>query len=197
MGDLNAKVGDEHEKWKDVLGHHGFGKINNRGEKLLTFCAANNLCITNTMYKQKKTSRQWTWESSNQKTHNKIDYIMINNKWKNCITNSRSFPSADVGSDHQLVLADLHLRFKMKPKPNVPKRFDVFKLSNATVKQNYEIEIGGKFGPLLNDEDTDVNTLWEGVKSVFNNTSEELLGKKKPNQSKPWMTEEVLELCKF
>jgi endonuclease/exonuclease/phosphatase family metal-dependent hydrolase len=147
MGDLNAKVGEDQPDWKDVMGKYGYGKPNARGEKLLNFCAANDLHITNTMFKQSKSSRQWTWESPDQKTHNKIDFIMISNKWKNCVNNSRSFPSADVGSDHQLVIANIRLRFKAKPKPNYPKRYDIFKLKNTNIRQNYEIEIGGRFAP--------------------------------------------------
>ncbi|XP_072037118.1 craniofacial development protein 2-like [Amphiura filiformis] len=115
MGDLNAKVGSDNSGWETVMGKHGH-ESNDRGEKLLTFCATNDLCITNTMFKQSKFKRQWTWESPDHKTHNKIDYIMINTKWKRCITNCRSYPSADVGSDHQMVLSDIKLKFKSKPK---------------------------------------------------------------------------------
>ena len=194
LGDFNAKVGDDHQKWEDVIGGHGYGKMNSRGEKLLTFCAVNNLYITNTMYKQ-KSSRQWTWESPDQKTHNKIDFIIINKKQKHCVTNSRSFPSADVGSDHQLVLANIRLKFKLKSKSNIPKRYDIFRLKDPETKRKYQIEIGGKFGPLLSKDDTDVDSTWEDIKTAFNTTSESVLGIKKPQQSKPWISAEVLELC--
>ena len=127
--------------------------------------------------------------------NNKIDFILINNKWRNCVNNSKSFPSADILSDHQLVIANIHLRFKGKPKPNYPKRYDVFKLKNPEIKTNYEIEIGGRFTPLLSDEDTDVQTLWNGVKAAFNETSKKLLGNKKTHKQDPWISEEVIQLC--
>ena len=79
---------------------------------------------------------------------------MISNKWERCCTNSRSFTSADAASDHQLVLANIKLKFKIKPKPNHPKRFEVFKLKDPTIRKEYEIVIGGKFAPLLKDDDT-------------------------------------------
>ena len=82
MGDLNAKVGSDFEQWNQVIGRYGLWEANARGEKLLNFCAANDLIITNTLYKQSKGSRQWTWESPDQNTHNNIDFIMINKKWK-------------------------------------------------------------------------------------------------------------------
>ena len=110
------------------------------------------------------------------------------------MTNSRSFPSADVGSDHQLVMANMKLKFKTKTKPNHPKRYEVFKLKNETTRRKYEIEIGGRFAPLLNDEETDANTLWEGIKSAINDTSKDLLGYKKPKKPKPWIGAEVIKL---
>ena len=194
MGDLNAKVGEDNSQWETVMGKYGIGNINDRGEKLLTFCATNDLCLTNTMFKQSKFNRQWTWESPDQRTHNKIYYIIISNKWKRCVTNSRSFPSADVGSDHQLVMANMKLKLKTKTKPNHPKRYEVFKLKNETTRRKYEIEIGGRFAPLLNDEETDANTLWEGIKSAINDTSKDLLGYKKPKKPKPWISADVIKL---
>ncbi|XP_072021381.1 uncharacterized protein [Amphiura filiformis] len=176
------------------MGNYGYGNINARGEKLLTFCATNNLCLTNTMFKQNKASRQWTWESPDQRTHNKIDFIMISSKWKGCITNSRSVPSADVGSDHQLVLANIQLKFKTKPKPKYPKRYDVFKLKTQATRERYEVEIGGSFAPLLDDEDTDINDSWEAIKTAFSNTSKKILGNKKAQKPKPWISEEVISL---
>ena len=144
------------------------------------------------MFKQPKDSRQLTWESPDQKTHNKIDFILINNKWRNCVNNSRSFPSADIGSDHQLVIANIHLRFKGKPKPHYPKRYDVFKLKNPEIKTNYEIEICGRFISLLSDEDTDVRTLWNGVKAALMRHQRICWVTRKPTNT--WISEEVIQL---
>ena len=75
-GDMNAKVGRDWDQWKHVKGQHGYGNINSRGEKLLNFCTANNFTIANTLFPQKKDSRQWTWESPDGQTRNKIVYVM-------------------------------------------------------------------------------------------------------------------------
>ena len=40
LGDLNAKVRDDNSEWENVIGKHGLGNMNDRGEKLLTFCAS-------------------------------------------------------------------------------------------------------------------------------------------------------------
>ena len=53
---------------------------------------------------------------------------------------------------------------KRKPKPNLSKRYDVFKVKNTSVKGNYEIVIGAKFAPLLFEQDTDVNTIQQHIR---------------------------------
>ncbi|XP_072017134.1 uncharacterized protein [Amphiura filiformis] len=146
------------------------------------------------MFKQKKDSRQWTWESPDQKTHNKIDYIIISNRWKTSVTNARSFPSADVGSDHQLVITNIRLKFHAKKKPNYPKQYDIFRLKSPEHRKNYEVEIGGRFAPLLEQPDTNTETTWEGIKTAFNETSKKVLGFKKGHKEKPWISEEVIQL---
>ena len=34
LGDLNARIGNDHEAWPDCLGRRGIGKINNNGQRL-------------------------------------------------------------------------------------------------------------------------------------------------------------------
>ena len=70
---------------------------------------------------------------------------------------ARSFPNVDVGSDHQLVLANIKLRLKVKTKPTIKqKKFDIQKLKDADTREIFEIKIGGRFEPLLNIPDTDL-----------------------------------------
>src|SRR5688572_26740103 len=108
MGDFNAKVGKETIlNVNGPVGKHGYGKRNTRGNMLSDFCAANGLFITNTFFKQSKPARCWTWEAPGRKTQNQIDFIITNKRGMGCVRNSRAFPSADCGSDHQLVLANI------------------------------------------------------------------------------------------
>ena len=117
MVDLNAKVGSQSEDEREVIGRYGLGERNERGERLLDFCWINRLFITNTKFKNVKPSRCWTWESPDGQTHNKIDFILVSKSILSSVQNSRSFPSADVGSDHQLVLANIKLKLKRNKAP--------------------------------------------------------------------------------
>lgn len=49
MGDFNARVGRGEEL--PYAGKYGLGERNDRGSRLIEFCAKNNLVITNTWFK--------------------------------------------------------------------------------------------------------------------------------------------------
>ena len=53
IGDFNAGIGRENDKWPLVMGKHGIGKCNSNGELLLALCSEFKLIVTNTMFKQK------------------------------------------------------------------------------------------------------------------------------------------------
>ena len=66
VGDFNARVGsserqEEEDKWNDVLGCHGVGRINESGEALLSWCALNSLVVMNTTF-EKKNIHKYTWQ---------------------------------------------------------------------------------------------------------------------------------------
>jgi len=62
LGDVNTKVGDKEEI--GLVGKHGLGNPNQVGERLIDFCAANNLFTTNIFVQQPK-RRLYTWISPN------------------------------------------------------------------------------------------------------------------------------------
>ena len=131
MGDWNAKVGkDSNLTWPTTVGKLALGTINISGEKLLQFCSINNLSTTNTMYKH-KTSGLVTWISPDGKARNQIDYILIKNDMLKDLKNCRVFNSADIGSDHSLLLCKILIQLKTyRNKLKLqPRRFDVEKLN--------------------------------------------------------------------
>lgn len=62
IGDVNAKVGSNIRPWRRVLGHHGIGDMNNNGQRLVEFCAENDMVVSGTLF-QHKTIHRCTWTS--------------------------------------------------------------------------------------------------------------------------------------
>ena len=81
MGDLNAKVGDDNNGAERTMGKFGCGSINNNGERLVEFCASNDLVIGGTLFNHPAIHRL-TWYSPNGRDKNQIDHIAINGIWR-------------------------------------------------------------------------------------------------------------------
>ncbi|XP_076436542.1 uncharacterized protein LOC143276040 [Babylonia areolata] len=196
QGDWNAKVGpDAYQNWAGTTGKFGIGETNDRGLRLLEFAKSHRLTLTNTLHPH-KLSRNATWHSPNGQVHNQIDFILTPQCYKSSINkaNTRTFPGADIGSDHDLVLATFKLKLKCKRCPRNPRiRFDLEKLKDPEIADVFQAQVGGKFAA-LNLMDIDVDTLANNIKEVLTTTAEQVVGKKR-KRIQPWVTNEVLDLC--
>ena len=107
-------------------------ETNDRGLKLLDFAIYKNLVLANTLGNHKP-SRRWTWHSPDGTHHNQID-IFVNKRFRSGIKILRTFPGADVGSDHDTVMMTFQTRLKNSRKPTQPRiRFGLEKLNDPIV----------------------------------------------------------------
>lgn len=190
MGDFNAKVGKV--KVETHTGSFGLGERNNRGDRLVEFCQVRDLMITNTFFKLTD-RRLYTWKSPSpgNTVRNQIDYILINNRYKNSIIATKTYPGADINSDHNPVIAKLNVKMKKITKrlnnyidPRLlrdPKIHDtVKKETNECMRGITRISVDGK---------------WKRIQ-----TGLETIAKKhliiKRTKKKPWITSEILDLIK-
>ena len=75
---------------------------------------------------------------------------------------TRTFPGADVGSDHDMVMMTFQPRIKNSRKPTQPRiKFDLEKLNDPTMMSAFQSTIGVRFAPLatLVDEDADLHSM--------------------------------------
>nr|XP_049612464.1 uncharacterized protein LOC125989972 [Syngnathus scovelli] len=198
QGDWNGKIGkDAFNDWKSTCGPYCNDISNDRGLRLLEFASLNELKIMNNLGPHKK-SRRMTWLSPGGLYQSQIDYIMIQQRFKSSvnIARTRTFPGADIGSDHSLVMMTFSLRLKKIQKAGGTRlKFNLEKLKDPTILESFKANIGGKFVPLLTlNEDVDVESLTHSFTSAITETASDIIGKHRPKK-KPWITDEILELC--
>lgn len=131
----------------------------------------------------------------NGKTHNQIDYMLSPEKFKSSINKvrTRTFPGADIGSDHDMVLMTLKLKLKTHKKyGNTRIRISLDKLKDPQVAGIFEANIGGKFAALNLLQDIDLLT--DNMEKIIIETATEILGKDR-KKSKPWITDDILDQC--
>jgi len=71
--------------------------------------------------------------------------------------------------------------------------FNLIKLNEPEVREQYQIEIKNRFEALENvNVEEDVNRTWEHIKENIQTTAKESLGLHEWNQNKTWCDEECL-----
>jgi len=190
LGDLNAKIGRKLDGEKGIVGNHGLqSERSDNGERFVSLCANNNLAIASTMFPHKKIHLQ-TWTSPNGLHHNQIDHVAINGQFKNSIYDVRAYRGADVGSDHNLVVAKTKLKLhKIGKKPSISKRYEACKLKVPEINQQFRLELRNRFRVLEDVPNNNLEKYWEDFKGIYNDTALNILGpRKKENQE--WISNE-------
>ena len=199
QGDWNAKIGEDANKnWKGTCGTYCNPETNEGGLKLQEFVSYNILKVVNT-FGPHKPSRRWTWHSPGGDYHNQINYVMVKQRFQSSlnIAKTRSFPGADIGSDHELVMMTFRLRLqRMKNQGNVRIRFSREKLKEPNIADIFRATIGVKFVPFLalENQDTEIDALINSFNTAVTETANNTLGKHRPAK-KPWVTDNILKLC--
>jgi exonuclease III len=114
-GDLNARIGNN--PIPDLIGTNGEPTLNKNGQALRDFVPFNELKITNTFFRHKDID-EYTWHRGNSKTL--IDYIIVNKKLKDAVTDTRVCRGKDINSDHYLLISKINIfkRWKNDLKKN-------------------------------------------------------------------------------
>ena len=193
VGDFNAKIGKgiQHEEEVQVIGQHGLGERNERGNLLVDFCIENNMSVANTMFSQHP-RRLYTWQCpGNPAVRNQIDYILIKKRWKSSVKLAKTLPGADIGSDHQLLIADVRVKLKRIDNTQKVMRFDLLNIS-----KQYWTETSNRFEELmLHEAEMTPDELWVGIRDSIQLTAKKHVPLKKKKKTSPWLSEEVIDLA--
>lgn len=189
IGDYNAKIG-EGPSMLPTIGQFGLGDRNEAGDTLVEFCEANDLSVTNTLFKHPK-RRRYTWTQPGDRARNQIDYIMVHKRWRQSVKNSRAYPGADCNSDHNLVVATFQLTIrKRKTTPVI--RFDLEELKGPKGIQ-YATEVSNRFEALdMTDYERRPQELWETTKTILLESATNTIRMTKKPKSNAWISEETM-----
>ncbi len=183
MGDFNAKVGKSHQP--PTTGKYGLGEQNDRGERLIQFCEEHNLVIGNTFF-QHPQRRLYTSSSPGDMYRNQIDFIMIKGRFKNSFKQVKTYPGADIYSDHNPVVATIALKLKKTQNTrNGTKKYDLSTLQRPDIQHSYAVEVKNRYETLLKEDteqhESDVDKIeaqWKNIKESIQHANEEILHRK-------------------
>jgi len=177
-GDFNGRI--DNQPIPEYIGTYGEQVTNHNGAVLRDFCVLNNIKITNSFYRHKDIHK-FTWEARGARPI--IDCIVINDRLKSNIEDTRVFRGSEIDSDHKLVESKFKFLTHAKHSYNKtdktiykkPPTLKVHLLEQEPIRVLYRKRLKGKFTTLRGEIDTD----WLKIKEAITKAAEESVGYKK------------------
>ena len=186
MGDFNAKIGMDNTGYEDIMGTYGLGQMNDNGERFADLYALNQLVIGGSIFPHKRIHKA-TWISSKHVKENQINHICISRKFRRSWQDVRVMRGVDVSSDHHLLIT-VRPRLKRFTTANSTRtKYNVGLLRDKDIQAAFQISLSSRLQPLqelIEDNETDIETQWEHCKKLWQDTCEEVLGKKKTQHTR-------------
>lgn len=195
MGDFNARVGNDRRGYETVLGGHGEDHRNEEGEVLLDTCLRNKWIIGNGWYK-KRDSHKFTRYSWNLEQKSIIDYIIITEEIRRCLTEVKVIPSINLDGDHRLLVGTLKKFRKGTCGGKRQAKIKCWKLKDRETQEIYREKIKTQ---LPKDEGKDIEEEWKRFKQALVKAAEETCGRtsaKVRDKETPWWNERIAEAVK-
>jgi len=129
-GDLNGYVGTNVDGYDGVHGEHGFGERNADGQRILEFCDAMELIVTNTCFKRQKNKLANHVSGG---TMSATDHLLLRGCDRRHIKNVKVIAGEECVSQHWLLVGDVVISSapRKKKRMHIP-RLKVWKLREPT-----------------------------------------------------------------
>ena len=201
LGDLNGWVGTLRPGFEGVIGEYGDGRVNDSGERIVSFCLEYNLFVSNTWFRHKD-CHLYTWNRGDQKSL--IDLVIYDERLKKCVRDTRVWRGAECGTDHFLVMSSVALghtwRRRKKSHP-VRTRIRVEELAKENVRRQYMRNLNERLGLSLIDWEeklkiNDVDGCFRMLADICVNSASEICGVAKVGRTKgtAWWNDEVAKV---
>ena len=175
-GDFNCHVGAAVEGYEGVHGGHGFGQRNVEGEMLLEMAGALGLVVVNTWFR-KHDSQLVTYESGEARTV--VDYVLVRRKEWAMVRDAKVIPGEPVFLQHRLVVCVLEVQECIRQRKQVfVSRCKVWRLREEGVRRRFGEQVEASAAG-RKDSDSDVEGVWNGLKTCLLEVAEDVCGRTK------------------
>lgn len=200
IGDTNARIGNR--AIPGIMNRFGEEAMNDNGHLLLNLCMQNELRINNTYFVHSD-SQKYTFENTRQQ-RSIIDHIITNkNVHPNKIIDVRALPSANIGTEHQLIMCKYRIKVIKGKQKQVMKgeKFNIESLKSESTKGLFETRLKTKIlnNPIQTEDSIDQG--WQKIKENIINTATEAIGLRTTSDTrhrnyKPWYNPELKMLAR-
>jgi len=194
LGDFNARVGADRDSWPNVLGHHGIGKMNENGQRLLELCSYRKLCVTNT-YFQNKACHKVSWRHPRSKHWHQLDMIITKRVSLSNVCNTRSYHSADCDTDHSLIVTKVKVipkKFHHSKRTGQP-RINISKTAYPEKNQEFNEQLEEILNTAHKHAKRNAEDSWNFLRNVIYSTAVLTYGKKE-RKNTDWFEASISEM---
>ncbi|EYC22099.1 hypothetical protein Y032_0018g3711 [Ancylostoma ceylanicum] len=190
LGVFNAQLGGDRHGIERTAGPFASSEhISDNGERLISFCDCNDLCVRNTCFQHRRIQKK-AWNSPDGASSNEIDHICI--KWRESLRDARVYRGADVGSDHYLVRAALRFKLKRTSSRQIVRPLAVEKLMDPVVTDRFTLELRNRFVVFNNPHDIERD--WAEVKTTVKDCAKEIIGRRRGTRKEQWIQERTWQM---
>ncbi|XP_050668170.1 craniofacial development protein 2-like [Leptidea sinapis] len=202
LGDFNARVGVKRDGYENVLGTFGDKSVNDNGVYLLDICVEMGLSVMNTWF-QHKMIHMYTWQKKegNVVLRSMIDLVIVDERIKMKLVDTRAYRGPDVGTDHYLVISRISGLFKRwrhrsKGSTTELERIKVERLKDQQVKEMYKKQLSERLEKSWSDvNEESVNDVWSVFKTNIIKCADDVCGvskrRRKKCQNADWWDDET------
>ena len=121
--------------------------------------------------------------------------MILGGKWINSLRNCRCYNTVEIDSDHRIVTATVKFSFRTTKKtPNITIYNHKAITFTEHVRKKFQHELSNRFEHLYIDDEDYVQTAYDELEKVLNETASKSLPKREKETKKPWVSTQSSDL---